>query len=535
LLLLGATFALYRVWDGIRALDYLLSRPEVDSTRIGCTGHSGGGTMTMYLCALEPRIHAAVEVEGNSENLAGPNYEPPGAVADAEQNLVGSLAMGLDRGDLLWAFAPKPLLVCYTPQDSGTTYSPVYTEATKDIFEELQKVYGLLAAKEKVGLFASPLPHDFDFLMRRATYEWFNRWLAREDPGTDESDFDSAPPESLNCTSTGQVLTSLGGRSLVELNRQRARVVAPHSLFNGPPADAETVRKRVRDRLRGLLALPSDRSPLEPRILSKNTRKGLTIEEFDLQTEPNLCVPGWFIRPARPEGRLPTMLYVSEGRKDDVVEEPGEMDAFVRQGFAVCAFDGRGLGISSPGYPSAGPLFYQWEHRDDGFAWACLTLGKPVLGQRVWDLIRCLDYLEARPDVNGAAIRVLGNAAGGLVALLGTVLDDRAKALLLRQVVADLGSVVESEDYTLRLSSFLFGILRELDFPDLAATLAPRPCWLLNAEGARGERLAVSQVSGRYQTALNHYARLGAGTKLRFLVQPDQEWISPALAWAEAV
>src|SRR5690242_9820371 len=72
--LIGSTTTQFETWDAVRALDYLLSRPEVDKNRIGCCGHSGGGTATMYLCALEPRIHVAVVVEGHTENVAGANY-----------------------------------------------------------------------------------------------------------------------------------------------------------------------------------------------------------------------------------------------------------------------------------------------------------------------------------------------------------------------------------------------------------------------------------------------------------------------------
>jgi dienelactone hydrolase len=151
-LLIGSTTTQFEVWDGIRALDYLLSRPEIDVKRIGCCGHSGGGTQTMFLCALEPRISAAIVVEGNSENLAGPNYQPPGAYADAEQNLIGGLTIPLDRGDLLCAFTPRPLLVCYTPIDAGTTYSPTYVEGTMEVFDELSAVYRASGAHDKVAL-----------------------------------------------------------------------------------------------------------------------------------------------------------------------------------------------------------------------------------------------------------------------------------------------------------------------------------------------------------------------------------------------
>src|SRR5580658_5947037 len=108
MILLGCGIASYMAWDGVRALDYLLTRTDVDPNRIGCSGHSGGGTMTMFLAALEPRIHAAVSIEGNFEDLAGPSFDPPGSIDDAEQNIVGSLPVTLDRGDLLATFAPKP-------------------------------------------------------------------------------------------------------------------------------------------------------------------------------------------------------------------------------------------------------------------------------------------------------------------------------------------------------------------------------------------------------------------------------------------
>ncbi|MGA7709513.1 MAG: acetylxylan esterase, partial [Acidobacteriaceae bacterium] len=222
MVLMGESFALYCAWDGIRGLDYLISRPEVDATRLGCTGQSGGGTMTMYLAALEPRLRVAAVSDGNTENVAGPFFDPPGATDDAEQNIVGSLPLGIDRGDMLLAFAPKPLLICYTTHDEGVTYSPVYEEATQEIYRELQRVYGLLGAKDQVGLFASHLPHGLNFFNRIPIYAWFNRWFQNPTVETGEAELDRFPEERLNATSTGQVSTSIGGRSVVQLNTDRA-------------------------------------------------------------------------------------------------------------------------------------------------------------------------------------------------------------------------------------------------------------------------------------------------------------------------
>ncbi len=259
MVLAGESFALYCAWDGIRGLDYLLSRPEVDTSRLGCTGQSGGGTMTMYLAALEPRFHAAAVSDGNTENVAGPFFDPPGATDDAEQNIVGSLPLGIDRGDLLLAFAPKPLLVCYTTHDEGVTYSPVYEESTRAIYEELESVYAQFGKKDQVGLFASHLPHGLNYFNRCQIYGWFNKWLGNSEAGMDEADFDKFPEEQLNATSTGQVRTSLGGRSAVQLNSDRSRAALKKSTFHGRPLSESGLQREASDTLTKLLALPAQR------------------------------------------------------------------------------------------------------------------------------------------------------------------------------------------------------------------------------------------------------------------------------------
>ena len=146
LILLGANFGLFRAWDGIRGIDYLLTRAEVDPERIGCCGQSGGGTLTQFLAALDSRIRAAVVSMGNTENLAQANVEPPGSADDAEQNIVPALARGIDRADLLYAFAPKPLLMGITLHDAGHTYSPEYVSGSLDLADEYKRAYGLLGA-----------------------------------------------------------------------------------------------------------------------------------------------------------------------------------------------------------------------------------------------------------------------------------------------------------------------------------------------------------------------------------------------------
>ncbi|MGC1784423.1 MAG: acetylxylan esterase [Acidobacteriaceae bacterium] len=500
MVLFGDTFALYLAWDGIRALDYLLTRSEVDADRIGCTGQSGGGTMTMFLGALEPRIHAAVAIEGNFANVAGPFYDPPGSISDPETDIVGSLPLRMDRGDLLAAFAPKPLLVCYTKNDEGQTYGPVNTEATVENYDELVRIYGIAGVKEKVALFQGDLPHGMDFFSRRATYGWFNRWFGKMDAGVDEAPYDAAPDEALNATTTGQVSSSFpNGRSVVQLNSDRAKQLLPASYFSGNAADSSGAREQVRSQLTDLLALPSQKPPLNAQTLSSNIERKRKIEEIQFESEPGVRILGWFVAPQDGAATHPCVLYISNGYADEAVAEPSPFDAIVSRGYAVCAIAVRGTGVSTPRPPKGGPVFYhQAISLEERFAWANLVLGKCVIGQRVWDVLRTLDYLVSRPDVNASQIRLIGQEEAGLAALMAAVLDQRARSVLLTRPLVSYMSVVESTNYSLALDWFVPGILRHFDIPDLSAAVYPRPVWIVNAQGAPGNPLPETDVRESY-------------------------------------
>jgi cephalosporin-C deacetylase-like acetyl esterase len=112
--LVDERFWMWRAWDGIRALDYLMSRKEVDIRHLGITGNSGGGTMTTWLCGVEDRWTMAApscfvtEFRRNMENELG---------ADMEQCPPRALALGLDHEDFLAAMAPKPIIILAKEKD----------------------------------------------------------------------------------------------------------------------------------------------------------------------------------------------------------------------------------------------------------------------------------------------------------------------------------------------------------------------------------------------------------------------------------
>ena len=351
-LLIGSSTTQFELTDGMRALDYLLSRPEVDSKNVGCCGHSGGGTQTMFLCGLETRIKAAVIVEGNTENVAVANYQPPGAYADAEQNIIGSLPLGIDRGDLLAAFAPNALLICYTPVDAGTTYAPDYVEGTHEILDELKVVYRHLGTPEKVAISSSPLPHDYDYFHRQATYQWFDKWLRKGDGNIVEAAFDEAPERDLWCTATGQVLTSLGGRPAFRINLDRLHLLRNNSELGTPS------KSQVEAELRSLLNLPSERTSGRGTILSKNKLRNIAVEQIQYTPEANIRVPGYFLRPTTGSGKQPVVIVLNEAGKDAIFDQFELIEQLAAQGVCVCSIDLRTTGVTTPHLPAAGPEFY---------------------------------------------------------------------------------------------------------------------------------------------------------------------------------
>ena len=135
--LLGENLATWRAWDGMRALDYLLSRPEVDPRRVGVTGNSGGGTMSTWLWAIEPRLTMAAPSCFVTTFLHNLENELP---ADAEQYPPGVLGAGLEMADFLIARAPQPALLL------GQRYDFFDRRGFYEARGEIARFYGLLGA-----------------------------------------------------------------------------------------------------------------------------------------------------------------------------------------------------------------------------------------------------------------------------------------------------------------------------------------------------------------------------------------------------
>lgn len=165
-LLVGESFARYRIWDAKRALDYLASRPEVDTARLGCTGCSGGGTVTTYISALDDRIKVAIP----ACYMNTWRFLFTGPTGDSEQSLPGFLEAGLDQADFVELFAPKPWMITSTEQDF---FKP---DAARPVYEEAKRWYAMYGAEDRVKWVIGPGGHGTPKPVREAIYDWFVRW-----------------------------------------------------------------------------------------------------------------------------------------------------------------------------------------------------------------------------------------------------------------------------------------------------------------------------------------------------------------------
>jgi len=211
MVLTGESFSSWRTWDAMRAIDYLLSRPEVDKNHIGMTGASGGGTMTTWVCGADSRLTMAAPVcfmttfRRNIENEL---------VADNEQYPPYALFLGLDESDFIAAMAPKPVILIGEEKDYFDT------RGLEESFTRLKNLYRLLGAEQNIQHFIGPNYHSYSKEGREAMYRWFNNVTKVSDLQSEPS-LEIEDEDTLWCTPHGQV-GELHPRTVFSFTRQKA-------------------------------------------------------------------------------------------------------------------------------------------------------------------------------------------------------------------------------------------------------------------------------------------------------------------------
>jgi dienelactone hydrolase len=457
-LLVGQGTATYRIWDGIRSMDYLAGRPEVDAKRLGCTGNSGGGTLTSYLMALDDRILCAAPscYLTTLERLfatIGPQ--------DAEQNITGQVAFGMEHADYILLRAPKPTLMCVATQDFFDI------GGAKTTFKEASGIYKLMDAAERVDLFEFDDKHGFSKPRREAATQWMCKWLLGKDDKIVEGDFPSFTDADLQCTRSGQVLEDFKGKSVFHFNAAFARQHADErARFASLPAAERAAEIK---RLLGLSDQDVRRAAtLETAPAAKEDAPSAP-QRVTFVTEPGIRVHGYWHNKGRGQGafvvHLPDRGVANDGAAAKTIEQ------LVKQGREVLSLDLRGLGVTSPSPPGAKPSFFGVDFKH---SFLSIHLSRPLLGQRVLDVLAVL----REPAVAASAkrgVHLYGEGLAGLVALHTVALLDRQNVeLTLDGTLTAWQSIFDIPVTYNQLSSIVPGAMKTYDLPDLAASLAPR-------------------------------------------------------------
>ena len=217
--LIGDHVSRYMVWDAMRGIDYLTSRPDIDAKNIGSFGCSGGGTLSAYLTALDMRVKAGVVacyLTSYGELLKGIGPQ------DGEQVIPDFIKDGLDLPDWAELAAPRPYAMVATTEDMFPFAGVLSAH------EEAQRFYSLYGAKDNLQLFTGPGHHGAILPSMPKVFAFFNHWLKNDDgPAPAMVMLKRPAPKELWCTSTGQVVTALPGRTIYQINRDRARSILP--------------------------------------------------------------------------------------------------------------------------------------------------------------------------------------------------------------------------------------------------------------------------------------------------------------------
>ncbi len=496
-LLTGQHIARYTIWDGIRALDYLCSRKEVDPRRIACTGNSGGGTHTAYLSALDDRIRVAAPscyITSWRTLLAtiGPQ--------DAEQVFPNWLRDGLDFPDFLYAAAPKPFLVLSAIRD----FFPI--GGARESFQEAVRFY----PEGKLRMVEADDGHGYSKPRRLAAYAWFARWLKNSEDGSKEHD-EEVPvspetPETLFCTPTGQVSTSLGGETVFTLNRSRAQRLKAARL------------RPTGDRIRRAAIERSGFKPVAGELkitpYGSIARSKYRVDKLVYETDPGVLIPALLYVPESGAARRPAVL-IADGRGKRSAAEAAEQ--LVQVGAIVLSIDIRGVGETRRRQDTDASDFYRY-FGDYESGMTAILMGRTLVAMRALDILRGIDLLAARNDVDAGKLSALGSNTAAMSVLYAAVFDSRLRSIALDGMLLSYAAVVNNPIHRQIFEDIVPSALEDFDVPDLVAAIAPRSVWISNPKTPPGPPALTREFEETYKPAVDAYRAAGAPNSLRLQI-----------------
>jgi cephalosporin-C deacetylase-like acetyl esterase len=435
---LGYTPAGPEVWNAIRALDYLETRPEVDRKRIAVTGMSGGGAMTWFTAAVDDRVHVAVPVVSS--------WTIDAQIQDdvVHHNCDCIYFQNTFQADLPLAaalIAPRPLKMISAQRDIA--FPPAGYRAARD---RAGRIYDLYGARDKFAAYEEDAEHKDLLSFRKEADEWIGRWLKDDRTPFDEGTIQREPPEML------RVLDTYPSDAV---NEGVDRTFIPIAKLPRPSEKKAWEQRRtsviteLRDKVFRLF--PSNKAEFHEWRQKRDGWSTRYSQHFDVEfnTEVDLRVQAELFLPLSKAQSHPALIFVKG--PDDVIY-PVDWDRLLP---ALANHVVLTLYPRAVDYPMDN---YRRATLERSFA----LLGGTIETMQVWDILRSVDYLTQTSGLRIDSVSLFGRKEMAALSLYAAVLDDRVTRV-----------IVENPPATHWHKAPLLNVLRVTDLPEAAALIAP--------------------------------------------------------------
>ena len=459
--LLGQFFGSWRAWDGIRALDYLLSRPEVDPNRVGVTGNSGGGTLTSYLNALDDRFTMAAPSCYVTSFLNNLENELP---TDSEQCPPGFLSAGLDMADFFIAQAPRPVLLMGQAEDF---FDP---RGLEEAYEQVRRIYRMLGAEDSVQMFVGPDNHGYHKANRLAMIRFFNQQIGKK-PLQRETLPKVRTPEQLAAATGGQVVRLTNERCIHQFNAERAEQLEQKRTTPS--------RKQLPTILRRVLQLPRRTETPHYRVL-RGVADNPVIRPFShvwrwaVESEPGIQAMLSLWHSPAASRQKPTCFALPSLREAtiyvphlDAVADMTTGQLPVNRADQVFTIEPRGIG-QMRALTCNDPAFNRSYGVEYLYGALGLMLDQSYLGRRVHDILATLDLLE---HIGTRRIHLVGRGCGAVLGTYVACLHPLVKQVTLCQPLTSYHALTQSPIFGLPASMMPYAGLKYFDLPDCYSAL----------------------------------------------------------------
>ena len=507
---IGRPLSGLQVYENMRAVDYLQTRPEVDGKHIGITGASGGGNQTMYAGAFDERFGCVVPT------CSVGTYDSYLGAACCMCEVVPGAASFTEEGDVLGLAAGRGAMITSATKDA---FQFSVGEAKKT-FARVDVIAKLLGKSGGVAHTIIDSGHDYNQQMREAMYGWMTRHLKGTGDGSPlpDPEIKTEEPESLRCFPddsrpddyiTIPRFAAAEGRRLLEGRKN------PESL------DAWKIERAARikslETVLGGTTSPSAKATAgveitegETAIVSFTSEAGVTL---------TILLRGVPETPQPPKVNRLALLLDLEQSADKTLG--GDLaNKLLADGWAVAVPELRAVGRFALPSDKIGHA------PDHNTAEWSLWIGRPLLGQWTWDVRRALDVLAGRLAKLPSEVMLVGNGTAGPVALCAAALDERITHAV---TINSLASYVTDEPYrNQRLGLMVPGILRDVgDIPHIAALIAPRKVKIVGGVTGGGKSIHGDDLLKQFRATQEVFAKHSAAGRLQ--VQPDGKfWDAPS-------